>query len=697
MKICSECHRCYDDVVEQCSEWHGPLSVSRPGSVSMVAGYRVEERLYSGLRGDLFRATRTDCDRKCLIRTATADTKITEAFLDEAKIVTDLYHPNLVAVYEYGTTDSGECFAVFEDSRGEETLRDLLDRKGAPGLLESIQIVRMIAETLDELHKAGIIFRALSPDNVLISEDSSGGTSARLKDIDLGGTAQHAIVSNKFLIDTEIAAIRYFAPEQCLNEPATVQSDVYSLGVLLYELIAGSPPFDADRAAGVIEQHRHARPPEIKIDNFDLRMLISHALMESLSKQANLRQASADLFARQLRHIEQLATHVSTPAPVVKVAPSAAKPATRVITLAESGLDLAEPNGLDVVVSSSPIARSEAIEPQPNYHHAPISSCRVPIEAEESPVPMRQIDPDGIKQIDFRAARERMKDLLAATPATQVAPGLIRLDEPLDEIPSIDEALDVLRSDGDLTPEFEAMEQSSETRKVPGETPLAESFAHVPTVPTMSHGLTSLHLADAPFEPTKDTLETLSADDDEIFESIKSFSEVRFARLRRGIAVGAAAGVIALAFTFRADIVDAFTPFDLGKLEPPRYKPATSSEVPPRQTSEVIYETPAEPAIVEPAPVVANDQPRAVMMISDRPKVSEGRISARRAPATTPETRMTQSAPLKQRPEAYKPENVVITYPDPKARAGRNERDPFAKPKPATGMTRPRIVANPNP
>ena len=91
---------------------------------------------------------------------------------------------------------------------------------------------------------------------------------------------------------------------------------------------------------------------------------------------------------------------------------------------------------------------------------------------------MRQIDPDGIKQIDFRAARERMKDLLTATPATQVAPRLIRLDEPLDDIPSIDEALDVLRSDGDLTPQFEAMEQSSETRKVPGETPLAESFAH---------------------------------------------------------------------------------------------------------------------------------------------------------------------------------------------------------------------------
>lgn len=695
MKICSECQRCYDDVVEQCSERHGQLAPAGQGSVAMIAGYRVEQRLYSGLRGELFRATRIDCGRSCLIRMIAADEETAKHFLKEAKVVADLYHPNLTAVYESGKTEDGQIFVVSEDAADGDTLRVLLDRSEQLELLESIRIVRLVAETLHELHQADVVFRAVSPDNILVSY-VAGEADIRLQNIDLGGVAQHAIMSNRFLIDTETATIKYFSPEQCADEPATVQSDVYSLGVLLYELIAGAPPFDADRAAGVIEQHRHARPPDVKIDNFDLRMLISHALMESLSKQANLRQASADLFARQLRHIEQLATHVSTPAPVVKVAPSAAKPAARVITLAESGLDLAEPNGLDVELSNSPVARSEAIEPPPNHQQAPILFGPVRI-AEEAPAPKRQIDPDGIKQIDFRAARERMKDLLTATPATQVAPRLIRLDEPLDDIPSIDEALDVLRSDGDLTPQFEAMEQSSETRKVPGETPLAESFALVPTVPTMSHGLTSLHLADAPFEPTKDTLETLWADDDEIFESIKSFSEVRFARLRRGIAVGATAGLIVLAFTFRADIVDAFTPFDLGKLEPPRYKPATSLEVPPRQTSEVTYETPAEPEIVEPAQVVADDQPRAVMMISDRPKVSEGRISARRAPATTPGPRMTQSAPLKQRPEAYKPENVVITYPDPKARAGRNERDPFAKPKPATGMTRPRIVANPNP
>lgn len=694
MKICSECQRCYDDVVEQCSERHGPLTPAGPGSVESIAGYRIEQRPYSGLRGDLYRAERIDCGRSCLIRLIAADEEIAKHFLNEAKVVADLFHPNVTAVYESGKTEAGQIFVVSEDTTDGETLRDLLDRGGQLDLLESIRIVRVIAETLHELHKAGVVFRALNPENILVS---NGEASIRLRNIDLGGAAQHAIMSNRFLIDTETAAIRYFSPEQCSDEPATASSDVYSLGVLLYELIAGTPPFDADRASGVIEQHRHARPPEIKIDNFDLRMLISHALMESLSKRPEARQASADLFARQLRHIEQLATHVSTPEPVVKVAPSAAKPATRVITLAESGLDLAEPNGLDVEVSRSAIPRSEAIEPQPNYQHAPISSGRVPIEAEKPPVPMRRIDPDGIKQIDFRAARERMKDLLAATPATQIAPTLIRLDEPIDDIPSIDEALDVLRREGDLTPQFEAMEQSSETRKVPAETHFAESIAHVPTVPAMSHGLTSLHLANAPFEPTKDTLETLSADDDEIFASIKSFSDVRFARLRRGIAVGAAAGLIALAFTFRADIVDAFTPFDLGKLEPPRYKPVTSSEVAqPPQNSEVTYATPAESEVVEPVPLVAGDQPT-VVAISTKERGNEERISARRASVTTSQERPAESRSSRQKPEVYKPETVVITYPDPKTRKASSDRDPFAKPKPGPGTTRPRIVADPNP
>jgi serine/threonine protein kinase len=696
MKICSECQRCYDDVVEQCSEWHGSLAHARQGSVSMITGYRIEECLYTGLRGDLFRATRIDCGRSCLIRIVTADEERAKTFLNEAKVIADLYHPNLTAVFESGTTEVGEVFVVSEDPKEGETLRDWLDRRQHVELLESIRIVRVIAETLHELHVAGVIFRALDPRNILISNVEADEVNIRLQNIDLGGAAQHAIISNKFLIDTETAAIRYFSPEQCADERATARSDVYSLGVLLYELIAGVPPFDAGRAAGVIEQHRHARPPEIKIGNFDLRMLISHTLMESLSKRPELRQASADLFARQLRHIEQLATHVSTPAPVVKTLTAFPKPSPRLITLAEMGLDLTEPEAL----SSAPmVPESSSVVSESKDQPATVPVRRRVTIHPETAVPSSptgKVDPDGIKQIDFRAARERMKHLLATPAASNAAPKLIRPDEQFNDIPSVDDTLEVLRSEGDPSREFRATaEYQSEVNEPSDNVDLFEPVKP-DTVSAASPSITQLDLVPTAPTSVENTFQQSSAADQPIFTSIGSLSAVRFANLRRGIAIAAAAGLIGLAFTFRADIVETFTPFDLGKLEPPQYKGASSVAEPTRQTSEITYTPPVEYEVPESATVVDEQLPTAVTM-RGVPKSSEARPVARRLSDNAPEARLARPTPLKPRPEQYKPETLVITYPDSKNRKASNERDPFVKPKSGAGMTRPRIVANPKP
>ena len=668
----------------------------------MIAGYRLEERVYSGLRGDLFRATRIDCGRSCLIRVIATDDETAKLFLDEAKIVGDLYHPNLTAVFESGTTDVGEVFVVSEDPTEGETLRDLLDRSQPLELLESIRIVRVIAETLHELHVAGAVFRSLDPRNVLVSNVAAGGVNIRLQNIDLGGAAQHSIISNKFLIDTETPAIKYFSPEQCADESATARSDVYSLGVLLYELIAGVPPFDADRAAGVIEQHRHERPPEIKIDNFDLRMLISHTLMESLSKQPELRQSSADLFARQLRHIEQLATHVSTPAPVVKTLAAAPKPSPRLITLAESGLDSTEAAdlGLGVLGSAGPVSETSIVKaPSKDHLSAVPARRRVTIQPESAvpSLPAGKVDPESIKQIDFRAARERMKDLLATTPATPPAPKLIRLDEPLDDVPSMDDTLEVLRSEGDPSPEFHAAaEYSADPSTALASDNISESV--VPAVES-ARSATFIGVDDHVATPTTDehSFPSSPALDEDLFASIESFSAVRFATLRRGIAIGAAAGLIALAFTFRADILETFTPFDLGKLEPPPYRPAASSvkTLEPQPTN--IIQAPStqyEPA--EPVAELVEERPTAVM-ITGSGQSREERPVTRKVSAKASEPKPAEPIPSRKKPETYKPENLVITYPDPRTRKANNDRDPFLKPKSGPGMTRPRIVANPNP
>lgn len=321
MRICSHCRRCYDDQVDFCSESdHPPLSETRSGDCEMVMGYRIERLLESGLTGDIYFARQIECDQACRIRVVSPKKKTGNQFLREAKHFAELFHPNLVDVYEVGILDSGEFYTVSEAPDGQ-TLREFLDIGGVPPLMSSVELMEQTAEALHALHQEGLLHRALRPENVILTKDLEGCSLVRIKDVDFGGIAERSIIGNKFLIDTALDAIRYFAPEQFTGGRTSVQSDIYALGVMLYEMLSGNPPFDAPKASGLIEKHRHQRPKELRIDNFDLRMLLTHTLNESLQKEPSKRHSTALAFARQLRHMEQLSTHVSTPPPAIVVTP----------------------------------------------------------------------------------------------------------------------------------------------------------------------------------------------------------------------------------------------------------------------------------------------------------------------------------------------------------------------------------------
>lgn len=319
MKVCSVCGRCYEDEVFSCTdESHPSPEESRRGNCELIAGYRLESLIESGSKGEVYRARRIDCGQLCRIKILPADTQNAKQFLFEAKLAAALFHPSTADIYEAGSLENGELFVVAEDT-GCKTLRDLLNDVGAPQLLTSIQIVRQAAEALHALHLKGLTHRAVRPENIVVTTDTEQGLLVRMQDLDFGGVVEHSTVSNKFLIDSAIDSLRYFAPEQFSGEAVSMKTDIYSIGIVLYEMLAGEPPFDATKAAELIEKHRNQAPPEIKIDNFDLRMLVTHTLTESLHKRPETRQSSANAFARQLRHIEQLATHISTPPPAVVV------------------------------------------------------------------------------------------------------------------------------------------------------------------------------------------------------------------------------------------------------------------------------------------------------------------------------------------------------------------------------------------
>lgn len=323
MKICSSCRRCFDDAAEFCVEQdHPALSEAIGRNCDSIGGYVLEHLIDSGVKGEVYRARQIETGSPCRVKIVKVDEARRERFLGEARKAASLYHPNIADVYEAGSLESGEVFAVTEEPTGQ-SVRELLNNVGVPQLLTTIQVVRQAAEAIHALHQSGLVHRSVKPENIILTTDAEQRLLVRIKDLDLGGAIEHSITSNKFLIDTAIDSIRYFAPEQCVGDDATLQSDVYGLGIIFYEMLAGTPPFDAESAVGLIQQHRQQRPADVEINSFDLRMLITHSLSTALQKQPDKRQTSANAFARQLRHIEQLATHSPTPPPAVR---SAAQP-----------------------------------------------------------------------------------------------------------------------------------------------------------------------------------------------------------------------------------------------------------------------------------------------------------------------------------------------------------------------------------
>ena len=534
MKVCAFCGRCYDDSVVECAgEGHPDLSVAKDRNPLMIAGYRLDLLLESSVRGETYRALQTECGRSCLIRILPADKANGERFLREARAAAAFFHPNVVDIYEAGELDTGEVFVVAEDPDGKE-LRGFLSNVGVPELLNTIEVVRQTAEALDALHGKGLVHGAIRPENIILATNADGRLLIRIQNVDLGGLVQRSIVSNKFLIDTALDSVRYFAPEQCAGDASCPQTDVYSLGVVMYEMLAGTPPFDAAKASGLIEKHRTQRPPDVRIDNFELRMLVTHALSESLQKQPQMRQSSANLFARQMRHIELEATHVSTPPPAGAV-PAPPAP-VRTVTPAK------------VIAAPPPVSRPKlSIEKQKvirlenNVAPSPSPEPVVqPIEAVADVVPAESVEVQHVVEVrrqetsssvHERVSRlkhrmkswrakvtaprmfetpvvepialpdvsdvEQIKDttVLAGAPLLQaksdeiapekIAPTRIEWEQPEDDIPSVDDVLEVLAKEHtDEIPLAPAKPAEIPLIAAPVEATVTEAIVEVPAIIT---------------------------------------------------------------------------------------------------------------------------------------------------------------------------------------------------------------------
>ena len=212
-------------------------------------------------------------------------------FQREANASTALSHPNIVDIYDVGE-ENGYHYIVMEYVRGKD-LKQLIAQRGALCKEEAVAIMKQLVSAVAEAHRRNIIHRDIKPQNVLIKDDGT------LKVVDFGiALAQDALQLTQS--DSVMGSVHYLAPEVARGEAATRQSDIYSLGIVFYELLSGEVPFHGEQAVQIAMKHMREEIPSIRALNPQLPQAVENVILRATAKNKNFRYASCEVMLQDL-------------------------------------------------------------------------------------------------------------------------------------------------------------------------------------------------------------------------------------------------------------------------------------------------------------------------------------------------------------------------------------------------------------
>ena len=276
---------------------------------TLAGKYRIEKLIKTGGMGSVYRGKHVLMDKTVAIKvlrpSLAGDDAVVARFSREAKAASKISHPHAVNVTDFGEAEDGVVFLVMEYLDGR-TLKEIINKEGPLALDRVIEIVRQVAGALDVAHSQGVVHRDLKSENIMLVHHD-GDEWAKVLDFGIAkirqpeGAHDTEITQANLVVGTP----QYMSPEQCSQSGGLdARSDIYSLGVILYEMLAGRVPFAGDSATAIMMKQVQDSPPSILSSRSDLPAAVDGVIKRALAKQPIDRFQSAGELAAALSAAE---------------------------------------------------------------------------------------------------------------------------------------------------------------------------------------------------------------------------------------------------------------------------------------------------------------------------------------------------------------------------------------------------------